>query len=492
VTLVRKSFLLSLADSYLAIALQIASAVVISRLLTPAEVGVFAIAAVFAGLASMFRDFGVAEYLIQERDLTHDKIRATLALNILVSWTMSAALAISASAVSGFYREAGVRDVMLVQALNFLLVPFGAVTLAWFRRELDYVPIVICNALSSIASFGVAIVMAVLGYGYMSLAWSSFAGILVGVAMALWFRPAGFPRMPALRGIGEVFRFSKFASSIYIVAQAGKGAPELIIGRVSGVVDVGMFSRANGLVEIVNRLLMRPVLQICMPYFARSHREGGALVPAYLSSVSLLTSAAWPLLGFVAIAAYPAIRIVYGTQWLSVVTIAQVLCLAMAIDVVHVLSREALMARGEARRANALQIQLVAAQVIGLLVGVPLGLHGAAWGLVGAAAVGAGLSQWHLRRSIGLSLGDVIGSVRGSAALTLLTAVPLAAVAWWVPAGEANFLVWAAGGATFTLAAWLAGMRLLRLRLWDEVRVVGKRLAERMHKRAGIAGDESP
>ncbi len=489
-TAVRKSFLLSLADSYLAIVLQIGSAVVISRLLTPAEVGVFAIAAVFAGLASMFRDFGVAEYLIQERDLTRDKIRATLALNIAVSWMMAAALALTAPAVSGFYREPGVRDVMFVQALNFLLVPFGAVTLAWFRRELNYVPIVVCNALSSIASFGVAIVMAVLGYGYMSLAWSSFAGILVGVAMAVWFRPADFPRMPSLRGIGEVFHFSKFASSIYIVAQLGKGAPELIIGRASGVADVGLFSRANGLVEIVNRLLMRPVMQICMPYFARSHREGGELAPAYVGSVSLLTSAAWPLLGFVAVAAYPAIRIVYGTQWLSAVTIAQVLCLAMAIDVVHVLSREALMARGDARRANALQMQLVAVQVIGLLVGVPFGLLGAAWGLVGAAAVGVVLSQWHLRLSIGLTVLGVVAGVRGSAALALLTAAPLAALAWWWPADEGNFVAWAVGGALFTLAAWLSGMHLLRLPLWEEVRNVGERLAAKIRKGAGSAGNE--
>ena len=66
---VRRSFILSFADSYLAIALQLASTVIISRLLKPAEVGVFAIAAAFSTLASTFRDFGMGEYLIQARDL---------------------------------------------------------------------------------------------------------------------------------------------------------------------------------------------------------------------------------------------------------------------------------------------------------------------------------------------------------------------------------------------------------------------------------------
>ena len=115
-TSVRRSFFLSLADSYLAIALQLASTVIIARILTPAEVGVFAIAAVFSTLASMFRDFGVAEYLIQARDLDRDKIRAALGLNIIVSWAMAAMVFLAAPLAAKFYREPGVGDVMLDRA----------------------------------------------------------------------------------------------------------------------------------------------------------------------------------------------------------------------------------------------------------------------------------------------------------------------------------------------------------------------------------------
>ena len=62
---------------------------IISRLLTPAETGVFAVAAVFAAFASTFRDFGVAEYLIQEKELDDTKIRAALTVNIVISWLMA-------------------------------------------------------------------------------------------------------------------------------------------------------------------------------------------------------------------------------------------------------------------------------------------------------------------------------------------------------------------------------------------------------------------
>ncbi len=469
---VRKSFLLSLADSYLTVVLQLASAVIISRLLTPAEVGIFAIAAVFSAMASAFRDFGVAEYLIQERELTSQKVRAALALNILVSWAIAAVLYVVAPHAADFYREEGVRQVIWVQALNFLFVPFGAVTLAWFRRELDYVPIVICNALSAIAAFIAAVTLAVRGWGYMSLAWSSFVGILVAVVASAWFRPPTLPVWPSLRGIGQVFHFGRFASAMSLVAQAGKGAPELVIGRFGVAADVGIFSRANGLVELVNRLMMRPVLQVCLPYFASRDRESDSLAPAYLSSVGMLTAVGWPLLGCLAVAAFAAIRIVYGPQWLAAVPLAQTLCLALAIDLVHTLSREALVARGEVRRANTLQIQIVLMQLAGLLAGIPFGLQGAAWGLVAAALAGTACSQWHLHRVLGLSIGDMLAGCRSSAILSASTVFPLAAVAFVSPPGESNYVRWGVLGALASAALWLTGLRLLRHPLWGHLELI--------------------
>lgn len=473
---VRKSLLLSLADSYLGIVLQLGSTVIIARLLTPEEIGVFAVAAVFAALASTFRDFGVAEYLIQERELDDGKIRAALALNIMVSWSMAALLLLLAPFASQFYRNSGVSDVMRVQALCFVFVPFGAVTQAWFRRNLDYRPIVICNLLSNIASFAVAIGLAVAGFSYMSLAWSALAGILVSVISITWFRPRTFPRWPALKGIGQVFAFGKFASLIYVVGQIGKGAPELLIGRARSMSDVGMFSRANGLVELFRRLLLRPVLQVCMPYFAQANREHGSVNSAYVRSVAILTAVGWPFLAFLAVASWPMIRIVYGTQWLDAVPIARVLCLACAIELTFLLSREVLLATGQARPANNLQFGLVGLQILGLVAVFPFGLLGAAWGLVVAAVCGMLLSQWQLRRVLKLEGPDLIRPCLSSAGLSLLAIAPVAAWHWHKSPTEADYWQFATVGGGCAIALWLAGLRWLNHPLWHEIRLAASKL----------------
>jgi O-antigen/teichoic acid export membrane protein len=109
-TELRRSLIYSAAQSYISVALQLVSTAVLSRILTPAQVGVFAVATVFAALASNVRDFGIAEYLIQAKDLSADRIRAAFAANIITSWSMALAMWIASTPVGDFYHSPQIGD----------------------------------------------------------------------------------------------------------------------------------------------------------------------------------------------------------------------------------------------------------------------------------------------------------------------------------------------------------------------------------------------
>jgi O-antigen/teichoic acid export membrane protein len=468
--------LLSMASSYLALVLQLASTVIIARVLTPAEIGVFAVAAVFSSVASMLRDFGVAEYMIQERDLTREKVSATLTLNIGVSWLMAGLMFFGGPLAASFYSNAGIQRAMSVMALGFVLVPFGAVTMAYLRREMNFMPQLLCNMAGATTSFLVSVSLALLGFGYMSLAWSMVAGIAATVAVSMFYRPSWFPRWPGLKGTVEIFHFSKFASLIYIVAQLGKGAPELIIGRAQGVAEVAMFSRAGGLVEMFNKLALRPVMSVCMPYFARADREGGSVSEAYLRGVAFVTGVGWPLLAFTGVAAYSAIHVVYGPQWGASVHLAQILCCACAVELVHVMSREVLLSRGCAREANNLQMGLVGLQVAGLSLAIPFGLVGAAYGVALSAAAGVVLSQRALKQAIGLCTRDMFRACRSSLALSLIAVSPAAAWALIEGVHAGNYVRFGLLGSVSTCLLWLLAVRCSAHPLKPEVDRVLHRL----------------
>lgn len=69
----RRSIFITFLSTNGATAIQFAVTVVLSRLLTPAKVGIFSITIVFINIIAVLRDFGVSSYLQQEKDLTPQK-----------------------------------------------------------------------------------------------------------------------------------------------------------------------------------------------------------------------------------------------------------------------------------------------------------------------------------------------------------------------------------------------------------------------------------
>ncbi len=466
---VRSSLLLSAANSYVGLLLQIAATAVIARILTPREAGVFAVASVFAALASTFRDFGVAEYLIQKREVEDRDLRASLAVNLAMSWAVGALLLALSPLASSFYADPGVGAVMRVQALNFVLIPFGAVTLAWFRREMNFTPIFHASMAASVLQFAVSVSLALAGHSYMALAWGSFAGVAGTVLVAMIHRPRWFPRRPALDGIREVLHFGKFASGVFVANQLARGAPELTLGKVSGLADAGMYSRASGVVDMFERLIGQTVAPVCLPYLARGVRDQGTVVPGLSLTTTLVTGVGWPFVCFLGLCAYPAVRIMYGTQWMSAVPVAQILCVALAAEMTFRFGSQALFSLGKAREANRLQFLHLGLRLAGLSLVLPFGLMGAALGLLCAAVLGTFVSEHALRTAAGYTWRHTWRACRPSLLLALISGAPYALVVAVWPASESNFVRHFAVGAVLTTLAWMIGARGLRHPAWMEV-----------------------
>lgn len=465
----RRSLAFSALQSYFSVALQLASTVVLSRVLTPAEVGVYAVAVVFSALATNFRDFGVAEYLIQVRDPTVRQIRAAFGVNVMMSWAMALLMFVGATFVGEFYRSDVMVSVMHVQAMNFVLIPFGAINLAWFRRELNLKPQFVASTLSDTISLCVAIGLALEGHGPMSLAWSSLAGVAVTVAVSMYYRPRGFPRLPGLAGGREVLRFGSFASGIYLLGQLGRGAPEMVIGRVQGVADVAIFSRAGGLVQLFRQLVVRAVMPVCLPYFAKAVREEQSVNRAYVRGIAVFSAIGWTFLGYLAVAAFPVVRIIYGEQWAASVPLARILCVAGAVELVHYLSKEALLAHGQVKFAARLQVVLQVVQVLGLTAVFPFGLAGVCWGLLASSVAGLAIAQWHLRVGTGLTIAQLWEGCRTSLPVAVLALAPTALFFVLVPATETNYLAHLVITGITTAGCWLVALYYAGHPLWDEI-----------------------
>ncbi len=465
----RRSLAWSFAESYVGMAAQFISTVIIARLITPTELGIFSVAAMLAALASVIRDFGVGEYLIQEKNLDPQKIRAAIAMSFIMSWSMALLMLLARGPVVAFYHEPGVGQVMLVQALNFFLIPFGAVTISYLRREMQFDKLFWVNTSSTVIGSVAGVLLAWQGYSYMSMAWGGFVSVSVYVLLTLAFRPPSLPRLPGLQGLGAAFTFGWYVSGVYIGGQIGKSMPDLIIGRVLSFSAVGIFGRAVGLIEIFNRSVLRSILPVILPYYAEQLRKGGNLRHSYLATIINLTALAWPFFAVIGILAYPMIDILYGKQWLAAAPLVGILCIAAAVDATFSMAGEVLIASGEAKSALWLQLGTQGLRVLLILLLAHLGLEAISWGLIVASLLAGVMTHFATRKQLHM---DAILFLRTSLPALLLTlAVGFAVygVDYALAAnGSHTSLRLVAGGVTAAVV-WLGVLFLTRHPLYLEL-----------------------
>lgn len=396
---------------------------VLARILSPAEVGIFSVAAALSGLASVVRDFGVSEYLIQEAELTAEKIRAAYSVNILVSWLVAALMFGGSFFAVKFYEEPGIGEVMRILSLNFILVPFGAINLAYYRRQMNFAPIFKAFLLSSLGSSAMAVCLGYADFGYLSMAYSSLFGVSISVAMSLALRPPEVPCLPGAKGLGGVLEFGGFVSGIYICGQLGRSAPDLIMGRAAGMESVGLLSRAYGLLDIFSRTIMSAVHFVALPYFSAIRREGGDVGAVFLRTILMTTSIGWPFFAICGILALPAIRVLFGPQWDAAAPLLRILCVALAIDLILLMASELLLALSRVKLSSLMQVCLQLLKVMVMLASARFGLEAFCYGVILASVLNVLVATHFLRKALPLRWRDLTRACLPAGGLALAAAL---------------------------------------------------------------------
>lgn len=384
---------------YFVTAVQLLGTVFLARLLTPEEFGIYSVGAAVIMIAHTLRDFGISTYLVQERSLDQARVATAFGITITVAWTLATALLLAASPLASFYREPGVEQVLRIMSLNFFLIPFGSISIALLRREMNFRALMYVTGFSAVAHTLSSVMLAASGLGFESLAWGAVIGTSATVVGAWIAKPDSFLVKPSFSARRHVLSFSMKSTVASLAAEAGHAAPDIVLGRTVGMEGTGLFTRALGYALLFERLLQDVLRSVMLPYFAEEGRFGGD-VRAKLRLVSLNVSAlSMFAIGLTGVLAEPAIALLFGPQWALAVPVAQALCVGMALRCLSPTIASALIANGGVSRVMHSSIVATTSKIILLIAMSPYGLMYAAVGFVAAEALSIIILVWHAQRS---------------------------------------------------------------------------------------------
>jgi O-antigen/teichoic acid export membrane protein len=315
-TAIRHALVFSLIERYAVIALGLVSYVLIARLLTPEEIGIYSVTAALVGVAQVIREFGIGSYLIQAEKLDQRELDTALGLALAAGATMFGLGLLAAPWAATFYRDPRIASILLIISLNFLILPFCSIGQSLLRREMRFKPLMFSNIWASLVGFVVTIGLALASFGPASLAWGAVATNLV-TAVGCWLALSGATR-PRRLAFGEwrpIVRYGRQSTVAGIFTTGASDINDLGVGRILGLAPVAMLSRAMGLINLLQRDVLGAVRNVAYPAFSKLHREGKPLEPDFVKSTAAVTALSWPYYGFIALYPLESLRLLAGPQW---------------------------------------------------------------------------------------------------------------------------------------------------------------------------------
>ena len=408
--------------------LQFGTAIVLARLLPPADFGLASLALVVVGFVAVLADAGLSSALVYRRPLASEDIRVAFTLSLLMGGSLSLALVLLAPLLAAPFRHDSLVPVLRAESPLFVLAAAGNTARALLRRSLDFRRLFIIDVVSYTIGYAlIAVTLAALGFGVWSLVGAALAQAGVGSALALTL--AWHPIRPLLmvKEGRQLLGYGGADTLNSVVAYVGRVADNIVIGRWLGTVELGLYSRAFSLFAVPLSYLGTAMTSVLFPVMSEIQGDARRSRSGYLLGVQLMAMIAAPLCAAVIVAAPHLIVGLYGERWSGAVLPLQILASGGTLRAVYHLGAAVTHASGNVMAEVRRQTALAALLYLGALVGTRWGIAGVAAGvLVGMLFMYFAMAHLSLRIVQGTWREFLAAHVAG---LTLGVQVALAALA---------------------------------------------------------------
>jgi O-antigen/teichoic acid export membrane protein len=377
------------------------STIVVARLVSPRDFGIFAMATAATTIINIFMQFGLAKYIMREAELSVGLLRSLFTVNVFLSLFYVGAILIGAMFAERFAGSADVGRFLYVFAFFPLFAMMEFIPEALCSRDGRFGVISLLSVLRAIVIALTTLVLAWQGFAYMSFAW---AQVFAWAATAICFNVLIWrPDVWRLRfkGVRDILHFGSQMIGIRGLSQLGTRGGEIALGSFLGLTSLGLYSRAAGLPNTLLNNVFGAAGNVIFSRMSLELRETGQLHQTYIRFMRLLLGVMWPMMFGIAVLAGPVIHLLYGAKWQAAATPLSFLALATAATIALGLASEVFILRHETKQQFVLEAVRTGVGLLLFVGGAMISLTAVAAAKLGEALVAFAIYRAPIRRLLG-------------------------------------------------------------------------------------------
>ncbi len=435
--------------------------IILARLLLPRDFGLVALSIIAVSFASVIRQTGIQQILIQRHKHFRRWANPAFWLELGMGSATAAILALASPIAAAVFHSHSLIGLILVSAAAAPLSAWMVLPTARLMIDMRFKAIAIVGIACNSAATVMSVLFAWRGFG----AYSFLLPLPIATGIRcfwLWrlARPRvnldpQFRRWRLLIGDSGLMIATGFLNSV--MYQAGY----LALGLLYPKAAVGQFFFALNLSAQMALLLSQNLGGVLLPALAKMQDDSARHAAALIKALRMLAFISTPACLLLIIVAKPLVAIVYGTKWLPAVPMLQIMAAAAAISIPSSPAATAMQSQGRFSvlfRWTAIQTPLFLATVFsGAWWGGGIGVA-VAWFLFVLATSPITI---RLGAEDGITWREIMGIYAGPLAAGLVTVATVCAISILWPEVIQHYLLWWGTAAAVTALAYPPAGRIL-------------------------------
>lgn len=302
--------------------------IILARILSPNDLGLFGIALLTLSILEAFSQTGFNTALIQKKGDTKGYLDSAWSMSVLRGLILFSLLYFLAPYAAIFFYAPESSKIIQVLAFTIVLKGFNNIGIVYFQKELEFRKMFICCSVPTIIEFVTVVSLAFV----LQNVWSLIIGQLVGSIAAFITGYLVHPYRPKIKfeksKIKELFSFGKWIMWSTILFFFITQGDDLFVARFLGVTALAFYQLAFRIANIPTTEIAHLFSQVTFPAYSKMQDNLPRLKESYLRVLRLVSFLSLPISGLILVLATEFTTIFLGEKWLDMVPTMQVLVLS--------------------------------------------------------------------------------------------------------------------------------------------------------------------
>ena len=299
--------------------------IVLAWFLTPDDFGLLTMANTVLAFAVIPLRLGLEEILIQRYRRWHLWSGPAFWISLTSGLGTFAILLLSAPLAARFYDSWRVAGLLVVLGLATPVTALIAVPTARLAAELKFRAVAMVSVAQLLASVAVAVPLAALGFGAMSVAIGGLAAAIVNTGGQWWMAGVGPIGRPRVRRWRYFLRDSGFLQGSRFATAVASNVDFITVGRLAGEAPLGVYSYAYNQSLQAMRLIAANLAGVLFPSLSSFGDDTPRKYAAFLRGMSLVLPLVVPLCLLQAAIADPLFHAMFKPEYWPGIRLFQVL-----------------------------------------------------------------------------------------------------------------------------------------------------------------------